>query len=70
MQETFETKTEHVCVEDESICFLQADQRLKQDREDLPVLAHLQEVYLFVKEYGLIWNQELNSVKRTQWQQD
>ena len=26
---------------------LQADQRLKQNREDLPLLAHLQELYLF-----------------------
>ena len=35
---------------------LQADQRLKQDHEDLPLLAHLQELFLFVKEYGLILN--------------
>ena len=47
---------------------LQADQRLKQNQEDLPLLAHLQELYLFVREYGLILNQELNSIKRTQWQ--
>ena len=33
---------------------LQADQRLKTNREDLPLLAHLQELYLFVKENGLI----------------
>ena len=46
--------------------FLQADQRLKQNQEDLPLLAHLQELYLFVKEYGLILNQELNSIKRAQ----
>ena len=49
---------------------LQADQRPKQNREDLPLLAHLQELYLFVKEYGLILNQELNQIKRTQWQKD
>ena len=49
---------------------LQADQRLKQNQEDLPLLAHLQELYLFVKEYGLILNQELNPIKRTQWQKD
>ena len=34
---------------------LQADQRLKQNLEDLPLLAHLQELYLFVKEYGWYW---------------
>ena len=45
--------------------FLQADQRLKQNRENLPILVHLQELYLFVKEYGLILNQELNPIKRT-----
>ena len=49
---------------------LRADQRLKQDHEDLPVLAHLQELYVFVKEYGLILNQELNPITRTQWQKD
>ena len=31
-----------------------------KNREDRPLLAHLQELYLFVKEYGLILNQELN----------
>ena len=49
---------------------LQADQRLKQNQEDLPLLAHLQELYPFVKEHGLILNQELNSIKRIQWQKD
>ena len=49
---------------------VQTDQRLKQNREDLPLLAHLQELYLFVKEYGLILNQELNSIKRTQLQKE
>ena len=47
---------------------LQADQRLKQNREDVLLLAHPQELYLSVKEYGLILNQELNQIKRTQWQ--
>ena len=58
----------NICVEDGNICFLQADQRLKQNHEDLPLLAHLQELYPFVKDYGLTLNQELNSIKRTQWQ--
>ena len=43
---------------------------MKQNQEDLPLLAHPQELYLFVKEYGLILNQELNSIKRSQWQKD
>ena len=45
---------------------LQADQRLKQNHEDLPLLAHLEELYLFVKAYGLILNQELNRISLTQ----
>ena len=40
--------------------FVQADQRLKQDHEDLLLLAHLQELYLFMKEDGLTLSQELN----------
>ena len=49
----------------------QAVQKLKQNQEDLNLLlAHLQELYLFVKEYGLILNQELNLIKRTQWQNE
>ena len=62
-QETSETKTE-------VFLRLQADQRLKQNREDLPLLARLPGLYLFLKEYGLILNQELNPIKRTQWQKD
>ena len=42
---------------------LQPDQKPKQNQEDLPLLAHLQELYLFMKEYGLILNQELNPIK-------
>ena len=40
---------------------LQADQRPKQNHEDLPLLADLQELYIFLKEHGLILNQELRS---------
>ena len=69
-QETSETKTEDFALKTEVYLLMQADQRLKQNREDLPLLAHLQGLYLFVKEYGLILNQELNSIKRTQWQKD
>ena len=38
---------------------LQADQRQKQNREDLPLLAHLQGLYLQVKDLGLILSQNL-----------
>ena len=44
----------------------QADPSLKQNLEHLPQLA--QGLYRFVKEYGLILNQELNQIERTQWQ--
>ena len=49
---------------------LQADPRLKQKREDPRLLVHLQGLYPFLKEHGLILNQELNSIKLTQWQKD
>ena len=35
---------------------LRADQRLKQNHEDVLLLAHLQELYLSVKDLGLILN--------------
>ena len=34
--------------------FFQADQRLKQNHEDLPLLTHPQELYLSVKDLGKI----------------
>ena len=49
---------------------LQADSRLKQNREDPQLLVHLQGLYPFLKENGLILNQELNSIKLTQWQKE
>ena len=68
-QETSETKTELFALKTEVCLHTKAVQRLlKQNLEDLPLLANLQELYLFVKEYGLILNQELNPIKRTQWQ--
>ena len=45
--------------------------KAKAKQEDLPLLTHLQELYLCVKEYGLmILNEELNPIKRSQWQTD
>ena len=38
---------------------LRADQRLKQDHEDVLLPVHLQELYLSVKVLGLILNQKL-----------
>ena len=49
---------------------LQGDHRLKQNRGDLPLLAHLQGLYLFVKEYGLILSQKLIRISFTQCQND
>ena len=36
-----------------------ADQRLKQNHEDVPLPAHLQELYLSVKDIGLILSQKI-----------
>ena len=45
----------------------QADPRQKQNQEDLQLLPHLQGLYLFLKEHGLLSsNQELNPIKFTQ----
>ena len=66
-QETSETKTEAFPLKTD-VFALQADQRLKQNREDLPLLAHLQGLYLFLKENRLILNQELNSITLLQRQ--
>ena len=49
---------------------LQADLRLKQNREYVLSCVHLQILYPFLKENGLILNQELNSIKLTQWQEE
>ena len=45
---------------------LRADQRLKQNHEDVLLFAHLQELYLSVKEFGLILSQEPNRISLTQ----
>ena len=57
----------NVCVEDGSICTRMPIKDECKKQKDLPLLAHLHELNLFVKEYGLILNQELNLIKRTQW---
>ena len=41
-----------------------------QNREDLQLLIHLQGFFLFLKEHGLLMNQELNSIKLAQWQKE
>ena len=66
-QETSETRTEIFALKKDVFAFASRS-KLKQNQEYLPLLAHLQELYLFLKEFGLILNQELNSIKRTQWQ--
>ena len=42
----------------------------EQNHDDLPLLAHLQELYLSVKEFGLILSQELIRISFTQCQRD
>ena len=45
---------------------LRADQRLKQHHEDVLLLAYLQELYLSVKDFGLILWQELIRISLSQ----
>ena len=60
-----------ICVENECTCFCKPTKgQSKTTKTYLPLLAHLQQLYQFVKEDGLILNQELNPIKRTQWQKD
>ena len=49
---------------------LQADPRLKQKQEDLLLLAHLQGLCLFLKEYRWILNKEPTPIELTQWQKE
>ena len=49
---------------------LRADQRLKQDHEDVFLPAHLQELFLSVKDLGLILSQKLFRLSLTQCQND
>ena len=54
-KETSETKTDAFALKTDVLAFASRS-KAKQNHEDLPLLAHLQELYLFVKEYGLILN--------------
>ena len=69
-QETSETKTEVFALKTEVFAFASRSKAEAKPRRPTFCLAHLQELYLFMKEYGLILNQELNPIKRTQWQKD
>ena len=54
--------------EDGSSCVCKLIQGQCKNQEDLQLLAHLQGLCLISKEYGLILNQELNSINHNQWQ--
>ena len=49
---------------------LRADQRPKQDHEDVLLPAHPQELYLSEKDLGLILSQKLIHLSLTQCQND
>ena len=69
-QETSESKTELFALETNVYLLLEADQRQQQNHEDLPLLAHLQELCLSVKDFGLILSQELIRISLSQDQND
>ena len=69
-QETSETKTEKFALKTNVLVFCKPNKRLEQNQEDIPLLAQLQELYLLVKEFGLILSQELNRISLSQWQKD
>ena len=47
---------------------LRADQRLKQNHEDVLLLVHLQKLFLSVKDLGLILSQKIIRLSITQCQ--
>ena len=49
---------------------LRADQRLKKDHEDVLLPAHLEELYLSVKDLGIIFSRKLVRLSLTQRQND
>ena len=68
-QETSETKTEVFALKTDELAFASRSKAKAKPRRP-STTCHLQELYQIVKEYGLILNQELNPIKRTQWQKD
>ena len=62
-QETSETKTE-VCA------FASRSKSKAKPRKTFKLLAHLQGLYQLLKGHGLVLTQELNPIKRIQWQKD
>ena len=68
-QETSEMKSEEFSLETNVLAFASRSKAKAKPRRPNS-LAHLQELYLFVKEYGLILNQGLNRISLTQWQND
>ena len=69
-QETSETKTEVFATKTEVFAYASRLKAKAKPQEDFQLLAHLQGLYLFLKEHGLILNQELISNKLTQWQKN
>ena len=53
-----------------NVLALASRSKAKAKPQNLPLLAHLQELYLSLKEFGLILSQELNRISLTQCQKD
>ena len=68
-QETSEMKSEEFALK-RMYLLLRADQRLKQNHEDVLLPAHPQELVLSVKDLGLMLSQELIRISLSQCQND
>ena len=68
-QETSETKTEAFALKTDVFVFASRSKAKAKSRRRT-LLVHLQELYLFVKENGLILSQEIIRQSITQWQKD
>ena len=69
-QETSETKTEIFALRTDVFAFASRSKAKAKTKKTYLCLLIYENCNLFVKEYGLTLNQELNPIERTQWQKD
>ena len=67
-QETSETKSKELALKTNVLAFASRTKAKAKPRKDLLLLAHLQELYLSVKDCGLILSQKIIRISLTQWQ--
>ena len=69
-QVTSESKTDMFALKTEVFAFASRSKAKAKPRRPSTTCLIYKKLYLIMKEYGLILNQELNPIKRTPWQKD